>query len=117
MEFITLTEMEDIESREDVKEIEFNGLSGQDGASGWYTIYYTDGTEEDVYTVPNMSGLDWIAVKDKLEDYITVDKDNIGNDGSCIVDFTGKYGDYSISGKFVNDELIIDDDELIYLNH
>ena len=117
MEFITLTEMEDIESREDVKEIEFNGLSGQDGASGWYTIYYTDGTEEDVYTVPNMNGLNWGTVKNKLEDYKTVDKDNIGNDGSCIIDFTGKYGDYSISGKFVNDELIINDDELIYLNH
>ena len=117
MKFITLTEMEDIESKEDVKEVEFNGLSGQDGASGWYTIYYTDGSEEDVYTVSNMSGLDWVAVKDKLEDYIIVDKDNIGEDGYCIVDFTGKYGDYSVNGKIVNDELIIDDDELIYLNH
>ena len=117
MKYVTLSELEDIELREDVKEVQLNGISGQDGASDWYTIYYTDESEEDVYTVPNMSGLEWIAVKDKLEDYITVDKDNIGNDGSCIVDFTGKYGDYSISGKFVNDELIIDDDELIYFNH
>ena len=117
MKFVTLAELEDIELREDVKEVEFNGISGQDGASEWYTIYYIDGTEEDVYTVPSMSGLDWVAVKDKLEDYMTVDKNNIGEDGSCIVDFTGKYGDYSVNGKIVNDELIINDDELIYFNH
>ena len=117
MKFVTLAELEDIELREDVKEIEFNGISGQDGASGWYTIYYTDGSEEDVYTVSNMSGLDWAAVKDKLGDYMTVDKDNIGNDGSCIVDFIGKYGDYSVNGKIVNDELIINDDEFLYMNH
>ena len=117
MKFITFAEMEDIELREDVKEVEFNGLSGQDGSSGWYTIYYTNGSEEDVYTVSNISGLDWATVKNDLEDYITVDKDNIGNDGFCIVDFTGKYGDYSVNGKIVNDELIINDDELIYFNH
>ena len=92
---------------EDVKEVEFNGISGQDGSSHWYTIYYTDGSEEDVYTVPNMSGLAWITAKDKLEDYMTVDKDNIGEDGSCIIDFTGKYGDYSVKGKIVNDEIEI----------
>ena len=117
MKFVTLAELEDIELREDVKEVEFNGISGQDGASEWYTIYYIDGTEEDVYTVPSMGGLYWGAVKDKLEDYMTVDKNNIGEDGSCIVDFTGKYGDYSVNGKIVNDELIINDDELIYFNH
>ena len=117
MKFVTLAELEDIELREDVKEVEFNGISGQDGASEWYTIYYIDGTEEDVYTVPSMNGLNWVAVKDKLEDYMTVDKNNIGEDGYCIVDFTGKYGDYSVNGKIVNDELIINDDELIYFNH
>ena len=117
MKFITLAELEDIELREDVKEVEFNGISGQDGASGWYTIYYIDGTEEDVYTVPNMNELNWGTVKNKLEDYITVDKDNIGNDGSCIVDFIGKYGDYSINGRIVNDEIVIDDTEIIYMNH
>ena len=117
MKFVTLAELEDIELREDVQEVQFNGISGQDGSSNWYTIYYTDGSEEDVYTVSNMSGLEWGTVKNKLEDYMTVDKDNIGEDGSCIIDLTGKYEDYSISGKFVNDELTINDDELIYLNH
>ena len=67
--------------------------------------------------IPYQIWADWVAVKDKLEDYIIVDKDNIGEDGYCIIDFTGKYGDYSVNGKIVNDELIIDDDELIYFNH
>ena len=44
MKFITLAELEDIELREDVKEVEFNGISGQDESSDWYTVYYTDGT-------------------------------------------------------------------------
>lgn len=117
MKFITLAELEDIEVREDVKEVEYNGISGQDGLSDWYTIYYTNGSEEDVYTVSNISGLDWSTVKNKLEGYITVDKDNIGNDGSCIVDFTGKYGDYSINGRVINDEIVINDTEFIYMNH
>ena len=46
MKFITLAELEDIELREDVKEVEFNGISWQDGSSNWYTIYYTDGTSD-----------------------------------------------------------------------
>ena len=117
MKFITFSQLEDLELNENVAEIVFNGLSGQDGSSGWHTIYYTDGTEEDVYTVRNMSGLEWSAVKNELENYITVDKDNVGNDGFCIVDFIGKYGDYSVNGKIVDDELIINDDELIYFNH
>ena len=117
MKFVTLTELEDIELREDVKEVEFNGISGQDESSNWYTIYYTDGNEEDVYTVSNMSGLEWGTVKNKLEDYMTVDKDNIGEDGLCIIDFTGKYGDYSVDGKIVNDEIVIDDTEFLYMNH
>ena len=54
MKFVTLAELEDIELREDVKEVEFNGLSGQDGSSHWYTIYYTDGSEEDIYTASNL---------------------------------------------------------------
>ena len=117
MKFVTLAELEDIELREDVKEVELNGISGQDGSSNWYTIYYTDGTEEDVYTVSNMSGLEWGTVKNKLEDYMTVDKDNIGEDGLCIIDFTGKYGDYSVDGKIVNDEIVINDTEFLYMNH
>ena len=117
MKFITLAKLEDLEAREDVTCVENNGVSGQDGASNWYTVCYKDGTEEDLYTVSNINGLNWSAVKDKLENYITVDKDNIGEDGSCIVDFINEYGDYSINGKIVDDELIIDDDELIYLNH
>lgn len=117
MKFITLAEMEDIELKEDVKEVEFNGISGQDGARNWYTVRYKDGTEEEVYTVSNINGLKWSTVKDKLEDYITVDKDNIGEDGSCIVDFINEYGDYSINGIIIDNELIIEDDEKIYINH
>ena len=117
MKFITFAELEDLELREDVKEVEFNGLSGQDGSSGWHTVYYQNGSEEDLYTVRNINGLEWAAVKSELENYITVDKDNVGDNGSCIVDFNGKYGDYSINGKIIDDELIIDDDELIYFNH
>ena len=54
MKFVTLTELEDIELREDVKEVEFNGISGQDGSSNWYTVYYIDGSEEDIYTASNL---------------------------------------------------------------
>ena len=117
MKFVTLAELEDIELREDVKEVEFNGISGQDGVSHWYTIYYTNGSEEDVYTVSNISGLDWATVKNKLEDYMTVDKNNIGDDGFCIVDFIGKYADYSVNGRIVDNEIVIDDTEIIYMNH
>lgn len=117
MNFITLAKLEDLEAREDVICVENNGVSGQDGVSNWYTVYYKDGTEEDLYTVSNINGIRWGTVKDKLEDYIIIDKENIGKDGSCIVAFTNEYGDYNISGKFVDGELIINDDELIYLNH
>ena len=54
MKFVTLAELEDIELREDVKELEFNGISGQDGSSNWYTVYYIDGSEEDIYTASNL---------------------------------------------------------------
>ena len=117
MKFITLAELEELELRESVKEVEYNGLSGQDGSSNWDTVYYVDGSEEDLYTVKNISGLEWAVVKNELENYITVDKDNIGDDGSCIVDFINEYGDYSINGKIIDNELIINDDELIYFNH
>lgn len=117
MKFVTLVELEEMESMENVNEVEFNGVSGQDGKSNWYTVKYEDGSEEDVYTVSNIAGCNWLTVKNKLEDYITVDKDNIGEDGSCIVDFTNEYGDYSINGKIIDDDIIIDDDEEIYMNH
>ena len=117
MKFITLAELEVLELREDVKEVEFNGISCQDGSSDWYTVYYVDGSEEDLYTVKNISGLEWAVVKNELENYITVDKDNIGDDGSCIVDFINEYGDYSINGKIVDNEILINDTEQIYMNH
>ena len=117
MKFITLAQLEDLEMSENVKEVEFNGISGQDSMSYWYTVYYQNGSEEDLYTIRRIDGLEWAAVKSELENYITVDKDNVGDNGSCIVDFEGKYGDYSINGKIVDDELVIDDDELIYFNH
>lgn len=49
MEFVTLEQLEEIELREDVEKVEFNGLSGQDGCSKWYTVYCVDGTEKDIY--------------------------------------------------------------------
>ena len=49
MKKITLERLEELETMENVKEVEFNGTSGMDGSSNWYTVYYTDGTEEDVY--------------------------------------------------------------------
>ena len=117
MKFITLAELEELELRENVKEVEYNGISGQDGSSNWYTVYYQNGTEEDLYIIRRIDGLEWAAVKSELENYITVDKDNIGADGSCIVDFTGKYGDYSISGKIIDNEVVIADTEQLYINH
>ena len=54
MKFVTLAELEDIELREDVQEVQFNGISGQDGSSNWYTVYYIDGSEEDIYTASNL---------------------------------------------------------------
>ena len=117
MKFITFSQLEDLEMCENVEKIELNGISSRDGESYYYTIYYVDGREEDIYIIRNLDGLEWAAVKHKLENYITVDKDNIDDNGYCIVDFTGKYGDYSISGKIINDELIINDTEQIYMNH
>lgn len=49
MEFVTLEQLEDLEGREDVERVENNGISGIDGKSTWYTVYYTDGSEKDVY--------------------------------------------------------------------
>lgn len=50
MKFVSLEELETIEEREDVKKVECNGISGQDGHSHWYTVYFTNGEEEDIYT-------------------------------------------------------------------
>ena len=49
MRFVTDEQMEEIEEREDVERVECNGNSGRDVNATWYTVYYTDGTEEDVY--------------------------------------------------------------------
>lgn len=50
MKKISLEELQVIEEMETVERVEFNGVSGIDGKSNWYTVYYTDGKEEDVYT-------------------------------------------------------------------
>ena len=50
MERITLERLEELEMMESVDYVEFNGISGIDGSSNWYTVYYKDGDEEDVYT-------------------------------------------------------------------
>lgn len=49
MRFVNLEQLESIEEREDVERVENNGVSGQDGKSTWYTVYYTNGEEEDIY--------------------------------------------------------------------
>ncbi|MCH1964303.1 hypothetical protein MCG45_15850 [Clostridium perfringens] len=49
MEFVTIEQLEELEEREDVKRVESNGVSGRDGRSTWYTIYYTNGEEKEVY--------------------------------------------------------------------
>lgn len=50
MNKISVNRLEELEEMESVEKVEFNGVSGIDGHSNWYTIYYTDGSEEDVYT-------------------------------------------------------------------
>lgn len=48
-EFITLDELEEIEESEFVEKTEFNGISGKDGSSRWYSIYLTNSEEYQVY--------------------------------------------------------------------
>lgn len=49
MKFVTAEQMEEIELMENVEKVECNGNSGRDVNATWYTVYYTDGTEEDIY--------------------------------------------------------------------
>lgn len=48
-QFLTLEELEDIEQSDFVEKTEFNGISGRDGNSKWYSIYCIDGEEYQVY--------------------------------------------------------------------
>lgn len=49
MEFISYEDLENIQCDENVDNVIFNGVSGIDGFSKWYTIYYINGDEKDVY--------------------------------------------------------------------
>lgn len=49
MNFVTIEELNEMEEMERVDRVENNGVSGIDGNSVWYTVYYRDGEEEDVY--------------------------------------------------------------------
>lgn len=49
MDFVNLEELNEIELRADVKNIGCNGISGREGRSTWYTIYYANGEENDIY--------------------------------------------------------------------
>lgn len=49
MKFVSVEELEEIEVMENIEKVEFNGVSGQDRNSNWYTVHYTDGSEEDIY--------------------------------------------------------------------
>jgi len=63
-----------------------------------------------------MVGKKWGKMKGMLEDEMTVDSDNVDEDGNCIVDFE-KYVNLSVSGKIIdNYEININDDEIIYDN-
>ena len=63
-----------------------------------------------------MVGKRWAEVKSILEDGITIDNDNVDEDGNCIVDFE-KYVNLSVNGNISNDgEININDDEIIYDN-
>ena len=118
MRIITKAELNNMEALDNVLIVEYNGaVKVAEENYYYYTVSYKDGTTEDVYTVFDMSGCLWRDVKDKLHEYITVDKDNIHEDGECTVDFTDKYGDYSISGRIVDNELLINDKEQLYFNH
>ena len=68
-----------------------------------------------------LAGKKWIEVKDILENYMTVDTDNVDETtGDCIVDFAEPYDCYSISGKIIitEDEAYteISDEAEIYEN-
>ncbi|BAO04953.1 uncharacterized protein CBO05P1_234 [Clostridium botulinum B str. Osaka05] len=48
-EFVNSEELEEIEENELVERTEFNGISGKDGSSKWYSIYLNNGEEYQVY--------------------------------------------------------------------
>lgn len=73
MKFITLKKLEELEWMDNVKEVEYNGESCEDGVSPWYTIHYTDGSKEDIYIKPT----DYNVIKQQI-----------------IKDITDKYTDY-----------------------
>lgn len=68
-----------------------------------------------------LEGKKWSEVKKILENFITVDADNVGEDGLCIVDFVGDYSDFSVAGEIIENEsesiVEIDDNEIIYKNN
>lgn len=47
---IELDQLEDIEYNEDVENVEFNGISGKDGSSKWYSVFLNNGNEYQLYT-------------------------------------------------------------------
>lgn len=49
MRYISYGELDVVSELEWVERVEFNGISGYDKTSNWYTIYFNDGTEEDVF--------------------------------------------------------------------
>ncbi len=53
MDFVSYEELEEIMESAEVERVESNGVSGIDGISEWWTIYYNDESEEDVYTRNN----------------------------------------------------------------
>ena len=68
----------------------------------------------------NLEGMKWFEVKEMLEGFTFVDSDNIGEEGECVVDFTNEYHEYSVIGRIVfgeeEDELIIEDEAIVYKN-
>lgn len=68
----------------------------------------------------NLEGMKWFEVKEMLEGFTFVDSDNIREEGECVVDFTNEYHGYSVIGRIVfgeeEDELIIEDEAIVYKN-
>lgn len=67
MKFITLKQLEELEWKDSVTEVVYNGESCEDGVSPWYTVYYADGTQEDIYIKPT----DYNVIKEQIIKDIT----------------------------------------------
>lgn len=64
----------------------------------------------------NLEGKQWKDIKNHLKSFISIDESN-WNDECGIVDFSGAFSDYSITGYRQEDEYLIKDEETLYKNN